>query len=47
MKRYRAKVSATVELEVIIVENDNGEQEIDEILEVDYVDEFENVRRMN
>jgi hypothetical protein len=44
MKKYRAKVSATVELDVIIVEDDNGEYEIDDVLEVVYVDEFGNVR---
>ena len=47
MKKYKAKVSATVEMEVIIVENANGDKEIEEILEVDYVDEFENVRPLN
>lgn len=46
MRKYKAKVTATVELEVIIVENDNGEKEIDEILEVAEIEEFDNVRHM-
>jgi hypothetical protein len=46
MRRYKAKVSATVELVVWLKENDNGEIEIDEVDEVLEVDEYENIREI-
>lgn len=46
MRRYKAKVSATVELIVWLKENDNGEVELDEVEEVDEVTEYENIREI-
>lgn len=47
MNRYKAKVSATVEMTVWIREAANGEQELDEVDEITEVIEFENVRKLD
>lgn len=47
-KQYKAKVSATVELEVILTEKGNGDNqpEIKEVLKVTEVSEFANIREI-
>ena len=44
MKRYQARVDANLELLVWIVEDEEGEQEIEEILEYNKIHDFDNVR---
>lgn len=46
MTRFKAKVSATVELTVWLTKNDNGEVELDEVDEVLEVVEFGNIREL-
>jgi hypothetical protein len=44
MKRYMARVDAELELLVWVREDDEGEQEIEDILEINKIIDFDNVR---
>lgn len=44
MKKYQAKIDATVVLQVWLNEYDDGELEVDEVLEIYEIIDIENVR---
>lgn len=46
MKRYKAKVKASVVMTVWISEDNNSNQDIDDIEEVDEIDDFEIIHRI-
>lgn len=44
MRKFQARIDANVELLVWIDEDADGEQEVDEVLEINKIHDFDNVR---